>query len=351
MGVDGFRFDLATALGRTASGYDPHAAFFQSLMQDPILARAKLIAEPWDIGPGGYQLGHFPGRFQEWNDKFRDSTRRFWLHGGVGRGEFARRFMASSDVFHREHRRPSASVNYICAHDGYTLADMLSYARKHNLENGESNRDGRNGEISANHGVEGPGASSAVTEARKQAARTLLASLMLSQGTPMLRAGDELGQSQRGNNNAYCQDNEISWIDWDTADQDLLIYTARLIALRKEFGALRHDAWFTGRASPGLSPDLQWFAPSGELMSIAAWQDTAAQALAVLIETPKPDASRLWIGLNGDAQATTFHLPAGKWCLELDSAKWHVSPYELQMHIELAPRSIALLRNFTSESH
>ncbi len=220
MGVDGFRFDLAPVLGRTRHGYDVNAAFFTALAQDPILARARLIAEPWDAGPGGYQVGRFPGRWQEWNDKFRDSVRRYWLDRGVGRGEFARRFTASSDLFHHAQRSPLASVNFIAAHDGFTLADVVSYASKHNQANGEDNRDGRDDEPAANFGVEGPSADANVLRTRSRVQRAMLATMLLAQGTPMLNAGDEIGNSQQGNNNAYCQDNPTGWIDWQHADHD-----------------------------------------------------------------------------------------------------------------------------------
>ena len=220
MGVDGFRFDLAPVLGRTRHGYDVNAAFFTALAQDPILARARLIAEPWDAGPGGYQVGRFPGRWQEWNDKFRDSVRRYWLDRGVGRGEFARRFTASSDLFHHGQRSPLASVNFIAAHDGFTLADVVSYASKHNQANGEDNRDGRDDEPAANFGVEGPSADATVLRTRSRVQRAMLATMLLAQGTPMLNAGDEIGNSQQGNNNAYCQDNPTGWIDWQHADRD-----------------------------------------------------------------------------------------------------------------------------------
>jgi glycogen debranching enzyme GlgX len=343
MGVDGFRFDLAPVLGRNAHGFDSHAAFFQLLAQDPILERAKLIAEPWDLGPGGYQLGHFPGRFMEWNDKFRDTTRRFWLHRGVSRGEFARRFMASSDVFHRGQRKPSASINYICSHDGYTLHDALAYSRKHNTANGEDNRDGRNGEISHNHGLEGTGANVDVEQARQHMARTLLANLLLAHGIPMLRAGDELGQSQRGNNNAYCQDNEISWIDWTQSDQSLAGFAARVIALRKAHTLLRHDHWFTGRSAPGQPPDVQWFLPDGASMTIDAWQDNAHQAFAVLMCLQTHAEPMLWIGLNGDAQPVQFALPAGRWRCEIDSSNPESTASYVQDRLDIPARTLLVL--------
>src|SRR6218665_616812 len=212
MGVDGFRFDLAPVLGRTHQGYDPKAAFFTALRQDPVLAGVHLIAEPWDAGYDGYQVGRFPGRFLEWNDKFRDTVRGYWLKSGVGRGELARRFMASSDLFHHGQRQPGASVNFVSVHDGWVLADVVSYQRKHNHANGEDNRDGRDGELSGNFGAEGPSDDAAITATRLRVRHAMLATLLLAQGTPMLCAGDEIGNSQQGNNNAYCQDNATSWL-------------------------------------------------------------------------------------------------------------------------------------------
>ena len=215
--VDGFRFDLGVTLGREPYGFDPGAGFFDALRQDPMLARVKLISEPWDIGPGGYQLGHHPPGFAEWNDRFRDSIRRFWRGDTGQRGEFAARLAGSSDLFDRRARRPWASVNFAASHDGYTLADVVSYVEKHNEANGEDNRDGHDDNYSANWGAEGPTDDRAINETRARVQRGLLATVFFSHGTPMLLAGDEFGRTQRGNNNAYCQDNEISWLDWQQA--------------------------------------------------------------------------------------------------------------------------------------
>ena len=331
MGVDGFRFDLAPVLGRTRHGFDAHAAFFTALRQDPVLARVHLIAEPWDVAHDGYQLGRFPGRFLEWNDKFRDSVRRYWLapwldlggHGHnphrVGRGEFARRYTASADVFHHGGRSPLASVNYLAVHDGYTLADLVSYSHKHNEANGEGNRDGRDGEPSANLGAEGPGNDAARTALRTRVRRALMATLLLSQGTPMLCAGDELGRTQRGNNNAYCQDGPLSWLDWERAEDDFLAFVRELTALLRAEPALRHQHWF-GLAG-GLP--LSWLAPNGHSMGHGDWCDPHALPLACLIGRGTDHApggsARLMLAFNPLAHDTAFTLPHGCWQVALDS--------------------------------
>jgi glycogen operon protein len=329
MGVDGFRFDLAPVLGRGHHGYDPHAAFFTALMQDPVLARVRMIAEPWDAGHAGYQLGRFPGRWLEWNDRFRDTVRRYWLGARVGRGEFARRFTASSDVFHHGQRSPLASVNFIAVHDGFTLADFTSYARKHNEANGEGNRDGRDDEIcdplngarfgaadaAAARPAEGPSMDPAVTERRHRVRRAVLATLLLAQGTPMLCAGDEIGNSQGGNNNAYCQDNAVGWLDWADADAALGGFVAEVLALRRAEPALRHDRWFhTSSVTPG-ERTLVWFTPGGAEMHVHDWHDGGQQAFACRID----GGSALMIAFNPEPVDTAFTLPAGRWALCLDS--------------------------------
>src|SRR3954454_13291813 len=241
--VDGFRFDLGVTLGREPHGFDPGAGFFDALRQDPILSRVKLISEPWDIGPGGYQLGQHPPGFAEWNDRFRDSTRRFWRGDTGQRGEAAARIAGSSDLFERRARRPWASVNFVASHDGYTLQDVVSYIEKHNQANGEDNRDGHSENYSANWGVEGPTDDPAILEMRRRVQRGVLATVFFSHGTPMLLAGDEFGRTQRGNKHAYCQDNEISWLDWKQADTpediELAYFVARLIRIRHDNPVLR----------------------------------------------------------------------------------------------------------------
>ena len=332
MGVDGFRFDLAPVLGRSAHGYDAHAAFFNALAQDPILARARLIAEPWDAGHGGYQVGRFPSRWLEWNDKFRDSVRRYWLFsgksGGVGRGEFARRFTASSDLFHHGPRGPLASVNFVAAHDGFTLADLVSHRAKHNEANGEANRDGRDGEPAENFGVEGPSVDPAIVQTRARVQRAMLATLLLAQGTPMLNAGDEIGNSQQGNNNAYNQDNPTGWIDWQQADTALLAFVQRVLALRREEPALRHARWFQhAPAAPG-ERSLTWLAPAGAEMQVRDWHDAGQHAFACRIDAApgagdvasEAGGRHLLIGFNPEARAQIFHLPPGPWHVALCSA-------------------------------
>jgi glycogen operon protein len=324
MGVDGFRFDLAPVLGRTAHGaFDPHAAFFTALAQDPMLARARLIAEPWDLGPGGHQTGRFPARWLEWNDRFRDGVRRYWLHRGTARGEFARRFTASNDAFHHGHRGPLASVNFITAHDGFTLADLTAYSRKHNEANGEDGRDGRSDEPCANFGSEGPSDDPAIVATRQRVRRALLSTLLLAQGTPMLAAGDELGHSQDGNNNAYCQDNPTGWIDWAAADRALCDFAARLLALRRRHAALRHAHWFHSHPGPDEGWVLHWLRPDGRPMQVEDWHDRQSHALAGLIEAadgPALDHIAWWIAFNPGDLPTDFTLPPGVWTRVVDSA-------------------------------
>ncbi|PZP29416.1 MAG: glycogen debranching enzyme GlgX [Roseateles depolymerans] len=326
MGVDGFRFDLAPVLGRSSHGFDPNAAFFTALRQDPVLAGVHLIAEPWDAAYDGYQVGRFPGRFLEWNDKFRDAARGYWLQaGGVGRGEFARRFMASSDVFHHGQRQPAASVNFIAVHDGFTLADLTSYATKHNQANGEDNRDGRDGELCANFGVEGPTTDLAIRDTRRRVRRALLATLLLAQGTPMLGAGDELGNSQGGNNNAYCQDNATTWLDWAAADADeefraSQAWVGELLALRAAEPLLRHPRWFA--PPPGGQGDacIAWFGPSGHEMQPHDWHDAGQHAFCAQLRAAGADEPRLMLVFNPEPQSLPFTLCNGPWLLRLDSS-------------------------------
>ena len=320
-GVDGFRFDLAPVLGRVERDFEAGSAVLAAMLQDPVLARCKLIAEPWDVGPHGYQLGRFPGRFAEWNDRFRDSTRLFWNSRGVGRGEFARRLLASNDRFHHGRRPPSASVNFICAHDGFTLHDLVSYNHKHNLANGEHNRDGHHANFSTNCGVEGPSSDPAVLAQRVRLVRAMLASTLLAQGTPMLLAGDELGHSQRGNNNAYCQDNAISWIDWTRADPTLIDYTARLIRLRRAHVALRQDHWLADGTDPDGAPDARWLAPDAKVsreMTVDDWHDNRRHALGLCLSPRNAAAVLLWV--NAEAVPLRCVLPPGRWRLAIDSS-------------------------------
>ena len=319
MGVDGFRFDLATTLGRTAHGFEPDAPFFVALRQDPVLAQVRLISEPWDIGPNGYQLGRFPGRFLDWNDRFRDAVRGYWLQRGVTRGEFARRFCGSSDLFHHGQRRPTASVNFISAHDGFTLADMVSFAHKHNHANGENNQDGRGNEPSANFGVEGATADAAILAVRKRVRHALLATLLLAQGTPMLLAGDESGNGQQGNNNAYCQDNPIGWLDWDQADDDSAELVHALLRLRAAEPLLHCDEWFGG-AHHEAEARVLWRTPTGREMQVHDWHDHEHRAFGCELIEAQAAASRLRLLFNPEATPVAFALGASDWCLHLDSS-------------------------------
>jgi glycogen operon protein len=328
MGVDGFRFDLAPALGRTHPDFDPHAALFIALQQDPVLAGAKLIAEPWDVGPHGYQLGHFPERWAEWNDRFRDGARLFWLSRGVGRGEFARRIAASSDKFHHGARLPSASVNFVAAHDGFTLADTVSYNHRHNHANGENNRDGHHANFSTNCGVEGPTHDPKVQAQRQRFQRALLATTLVAQGTPMLLAGDEMSRTQRGNNNAYCQDNEISWLDWAHADEQLVSFTAALIALRKALPALRQDRWLSDVIRADGRRDVEWLSPQGGMMSVDDWHDDSRHCFGQLL-APTDGSATVLLVFNAEPAPVLFKLPEGRWQRLFDSANADTSAVPL----------------------
>ena len=319
MHVDGFRFDLATVLAREDHGFDPGSGFLDAIRQDPCLARIKLIAEPWDIGPGGYQLGRFPSGWSEWNDRFRDSLRGFWLQNNVPRGELARRWCASSDVFAHHGRAPQASLHFVTAHDGFTLHDLVSYADKHNLANGEANRDGHHDNRSINCGVEGPTKDLAVLALRGRLKRAILASLLLSQGVPMLLGGDELGRTQHGNNNAYCQDGELNWFDWPRADRTLAAYVAHLIRLRKAYPVLRNRTWFTGQVRADGQPDLRWLAPAGGDLSAADWDDATARSLGLLLAAQQGEGALLLL-INGAREDSHFTLPAARWEILLDSS-------------------------------
>ncbi len=298
--VDGFRFDLGTVLGRTPA-FDRDAPLFQAMLADDTLGRCKLIAEPWDIGPGGYQVGAFPGRFAEWNDHFRDDIRRFWLRGDLSLGQFAQRFAASSEVFNQRGRAPYVSINMLTAHDGFTLQDVVSFKEKHNQPNGEGNRDGSDQNFSCNHGVEGLIADETVLQSRQASQRALLATLLLAQGTPMLLAGDEHGNSQQGNNNAYCQDNATTWLDWANADESLTAYTAALIRLRQQIPALQADRWWQeGDGS------VQWLNAQGQPLSAQQWEQ-GDRCLQIRL-------SQRWLMvINATQQTVEMTLPEGDW--------------------------------------
>lgn len=328
--VDGFRFDLGVTLGREAHGFDPGAGFFDALRQDPVLSQVKLISEPWDVGPGGYQLGHHPPGFAEWNDRFRDGARRFWRGDTGQRAEIAARLAGSSDFFDRRARRPWASVNYVAAHDGFTLLDLVSYADRHNEANGEGNSDGASDNLSANWGVEGATDDDAINETRRRVQRALLATMFMAAGTPMLLAGDEFGRSQGGNNNAYCQDNEISWLDWTLAKaprgEALFAYTRRLIALRHAHPILRCRKFLHGRdeLAPGL-PDIDWFDERGERLTEEAWTDGAHQLLMLRRASVAGDGSidifLMMLNPLGEDREFVLPPPASDARLLLDSAQ------------------------------
>ncbi|MGE3158558.1 MAG: glycogen debranching protein GlgX [Xanthobacteraceae bacterium] len=314
--VDGFRFDLGVTLGRESHGFDPGAGFFDVLRQDPILSRVKLISEPWDIGPGGYQLGHHPPSFAEWNDRFRDGIRRFWRGDDGMRGEFAARLAGSSDLFDRRARRPWASVNYAASHDGYTLTDVVSYIERHNEANGEDNRDGHGENYSANWGIEGPTDDPAINETRGRVLRGLLATVFFSHGTPMLLAGDEFGRTQHGNNNAYCQDNEVSWLDWKQAaapeGQALSDFVARLIRIRHENPVLRCRHFLHGKdePAPGIL-DIAWFDTHGGIISSESWEIPEKHLFAVRRASKNADGTVpvLTLFLNPTGTDRVYRLP------------------------------------------
>ena len=315
-GIDGFRFDLGLTLGRTPHGFDPNAGFFDVLRQDPLLGRLKLITEPWDVGMGGYQLGNFPPGFAEWNDKYRDAVRRFWRGDAGQRGELAARLSGSADLFDRRARRPWASVNFLTSHDGYTLADLVAYEQRHNQANGEHNRDGHDNNHSHNWGHEGPTDDPAMTQQRARVRRAMLVSLFASLGTPMLVAGDEFGRTQGGNNNAYCQDNEISWIDWsllETAEGAALnAFTARLAELRHRYSVMRAATFLYGQDSPGHGVnDVEWWDERGVQLSPADWENPEGRALsmrrAIRLEDGRIEAINLL--LNAAEMPIRFVLP------------------------------------------
>ena len=327
MHVDGFRFDLAPVLGRGDHGFDRHGAFFAAVAQDPVLSTVKMIAEPWDVGHGGYQVGGFPNGWLEWNDKFRDTLRGFWL-GEASRGDFAQRLCGSSDVFQTRQRVPAESVNYVVSHDGFTLRDLVSYNQRHNHANGEGNRDGHHHNLSWNCGAEGPTDDPGIRELRSRLQRALLACMLLSQGTPMLCAGSELGHSQGGNNNPYCQDNATTWIDWAAADEDLAAFVARLTQLRHRALPFANH-WYHGLPDALGLYDLSWLEPDGTPLQGDAWHRAGARALGCLIGQPGRARAPLLLLVNASASDLPFQLPAGVWQAVLDSADprgrihWH----------------------------
>jgi len=331
-GVDGFRFDLAVSLGRVAAlghAFHPHAPLLSAMQQDPVLRGVRLIAEPWDIGPNGYHSGGFPPGWLEWNDRFRDGVRAFWLGHHASLGELASRVCASSDAFDHHGRLPAASVNLLTAHDGFTLADLTAYIHKHNAANFEANHDGHSHNLSANAGVEGPSDDPLVQHRRGLWRRALLATLFCAQGTPQLLAGDELGHSQQGNNNSYCQDNALTWLDWAQADVELTDFVAGLAALRRRHPGLRHARWFSGQPPrPGGLADIAWLHGDGAAMHNDAWKNSQHCTLGAVFtvgEDGQPPTERLLLVWHAGRGHTTMVLPPGSWSLRLDSARGFVA--------------------------
>ena len=342
-GVDGFRFDLAVALGRNGepdARFDPTGPLFAAIAQDPVLAAVKLIAEPWDLGPDGYQIGRFGARWAEWNDQFRDTVRAWWLGHPCTPGQMARRLMGSSDLFHSDARTPLTSVNLITAHDGFTLADLTAYQHKHNQANGEENRDGHGHNLSANAGQEGPTEDPSIIQLRGQWRRALMATLLCAQGTPQLLAGDELGHSQRGNNNAYCQDNFLTWLDWAQADQDLATFVAKVLHLRQRYPGLRYPHWFSGTAPDGAKwPDIKWLTADCATPSAADWERHDQRLLEYCIsvgEAGQPARERLLLVLYADRRPLELKLPTGPWQRLLDSASAWVADADAAIAPSLA---------------
>ena len=326
MHVDGFRFDLAPILSRGDHGFERGGAFFTAIAQDPVLSRVKMIAEPWDAGPAGYQVGAFPRGWMEWNDLFRDTMRGYWLHTSnppQSRGDFALRLCGSSDLYqHRQRRQrtPAASVNYVAAHDGFTLRDLVSYNERHNEANGENNADGQRHNLSDNCGLEGPTDDPGINALRAQLQRALLATTLLAQGTPMLCAGDELGCSQCGNNNPYCQDNTTTWIDWAQADAALFAFTTRVLTLRRQTHPLGNH-WYSGLPAANGLADLAWLRSSGDVMQDTDWQNTTDSVLGCLIGQPGRASAPLLLLVNPETKDRRFMLPPGQWDALLDTAQ------------------------------
>jgi glycogen operon protein len=360
MHVDGFRFDLAPTLARQEGGFDQASAFFDLVSQDPVVSQAKLIAEPWDVGQtDSYDVGRFPPLWREWNGKYRDSMRDYWRSHQIGIGEFATRFAGSSDLYRSAGRRPTASVNLVTVHDGFTLADLVSYNDKHNEANGESNRDGTGDNRSWNCGAEGPTDDPAIAALRGRQSRAMLSTLLLSFGVPLLLGGDERGRTQQGNNNAYCQDNEITWFDWSTGDDDLLAFTRRLIAFRKRHPVFRRRRFLAGTEAA----ELGWFTPAGTSMTTADWAEPSALSLAVYLDgSDDPDRAEDGTALTDDDFLVLFNawwepldfvIPPTRdqqaWQAEINSydpsAAATMPPRQADDRITVGPRSVTVLRS------
>lgn len=362
MHVDGFRFDLAATLARELHEVDRLSSFLDIIQQDPVISQVKLIAEPWDVGEGGYQVGNFPPGWSEWNGKYRDCMRDYWRGADSMLGEFAERFAGSPDLYMDDSRKPYASINFVTAHDGFTLHDLVSYNDKHNEQNGENNQDGDNNNRSWNCGAEGPTDNEEVNKLRQQQKRNLLTTLFLSQGVPMLVAGDEFGRTQQGNNNAYCQDNEISWIDWEHTDPALLDFTRKLIALRKQHPVFCRRKWFQGQKLRGVE-DIAWFRPDGGEMQEENWNHDFAKSLGVYLNGkglrwPDREGNRIlddsfYLLFNASHEAVEFTLPEQKygdtWHEVLNTYTGNISDDENTLKagdkIRLEARSVILLKH------
>ncbi len=361
MHVDGFRFDLATVLGRGRHGFNRNAPFFAAVQQDPVLAGVKLLAEPWDLGDGGYRVGHFRTGWAEWNDKFRSTMRSFWRGDHVSPGDLSARVSGSSDLFKVSGRSPTASVNFITAHDGFTLHDLVSYEQKHNEANGEESRDGEGHNLSCNWGVEGPTDDARIADLREQIKRGFIAALAFSLGVPMITAGDEMGRTQQGNNNAYCQDNEITWVHWNLDDRQrqLLAFSRDVLRLRRECPILRRGEFLRGESiREGALKDVTWFRPDGQEMTGEDWHGSLDRMLGMLIHGSADDADKtpgstlpdqtLLVIFNGSSEAHMFQFPSitgpGTWTWLVSTA--HARPRRSHARgrsVRIASRSLALL--------
>lgn len=363
MHVDGFRFDLAATLARELHEVNRLSAFFDIIHQDPTISQVKLIAEPWDIGDGGYQVGKFPPGWGEWNGKYRDTMRDYWNGADSMLAEFGNRLTGSSDLY-KDYRRPTASINFITAHDGFTLSDLVSYNEKHNDANGEDNNDGESHNRSWNCGAEGPTEDKSINELRERQKRNFLATLFLSQGVPMLLAGDELSRTQQGNNNSYCQDNEISWINWEGKDNDLLEFTRRLIHFRNGHAAFSRKNWFRGQpVKTNGTPDIAWFLPDGSSMTAEHWNQDFAKSVAVFLngqgidsvnsEGKKVVDDNFYLIFNAHHEPVSYKLPPSEygkdWKLILDTCKpataEYNETYKPEQTIEINGRSLVLLQH------
>jgi glycogen operon protein len=364
MHVDGFRFDLAATLARELHAVDRLSTFFGIIHQDPVLSRVKLIAEPWDVGDGGYQVGNFPVLWTEWNGRYRDGVRRYWRGDQSQAADFCYRLTGSSDLYQADGRRPNASINFVTCHDGFTLRDLVTYGEKHNEANGEDNRDGANDNNSWNCGAEGPTEDVEIVALRERQMRNLLATLLLSQGAPMLSGGDEIGRTQRGNNNAYCQDNEISWYDWelDERAQALLAFTKRLIALRGEHPALHRRKFFQGRPIHGSEiKDVTWLRPDGQEVAEEDWGTSWLRTFGMRLDGEALDDvdqegnrltdDTLLLLFNAHHETVPFRLPASRpglrWVRLVDTsvaAQPDDAPHDGGSTIDLSARCLVLMR-------